>query len=155
MISKQAVLFWLGLCLKCVVKSKLRVTSRQNVSMTFEKFLINHNADVTSIFLSLFIQLQKKLAIVRVLIWLNIKNHSSLFLLSFLTYDISDVDFMEFAQQTYGASGTKVSYNCRSLMKAPRVLFGEDHASLSSDILNTSSKTEDWYPWNTTAKDSL
>lgn len=40
-------------------------------------------------------------------------------------------------------------------MKAPRVLFGEDHASLSSDILNASSKTEDWYPWNTTAKDSL
>lgn len=37
-------------------------------------------------------------------------------------------------------------------MKAPHVLFGEDHASLSSDVLNASSKTEGC---NTTAKDSL
>lgn len=152
MISKQAVLFWLGLCLKCVVKSKQRVTSSQNVPMTFENFPIYHSADVTSIFLSLFIQLQKKLAVVGVLIWLTIKNHRSLFLLSFLTHDISDVGFMESAQQTHSASGAKVSYNCRSLMKAPHVLFGEDHASLSSYVLNASSKTEGC---NTTAKDSL
>lgn len=40
-------------------------------------------------------------------------------------------------------------------MKAPHVLFGEDHASLSSDVLNASSKTEGCYPCNATAKDGL
>lgn len=54
--------------------------------------------------------------------------------MSFPTCGISDVDFMESTQEKHGTSVARFFYDCRFLMHAHHVLFGEDHAPLSSRV---------------------